>query len=339
MTSLRTHTPQRDRTSQQTMHHPGARTLFELTVAALVLSACAGEAPTIAPDDVLLYGAGANMSGWSPATPITTINTPTATEGCPFITKSGDVMYLASNRLGGFGALDLYVSYLDRATGTWSTPVNLGPSVNTANAEQCPLVLNSGKELIFVSDRPGGAGGLDLWMATRDDHRDDFAWGSAVNLTTLNTSAAEFGPGAYEDESGATVLYFNSNRPGGAGGHDLYSSTRPEGGTFSAPVPVTELNTAAAEEFAALSKDGLEIFFSSSRPGGFGALDLWHATRETTSDPWGTPENLGANVNTAAAEGRSTISWDGMTLIFHSNRTGSVDLYQSTRTRSRGGKN
>lgn len=312
------------------------RSTFPITLAALLLGACAGESPTVPSGNPLFYGAGANMGAWSPATPLTTINTPTATEGCPFISRSGDVLYLASNRPGGFGMLDLYVSYRDSETGTWTTPVNLGPGINTASNEQCPLILNSGKELVFVSDRAGGLGGLDLWMATRDDHRDDFAWTSPSNLTTLNTSAGEFGPGAYEEEDGATVIYFNSNRPGGAGGHDLYMSTREEGGTFSAPVGVAGLNTPAEEQFASLAKDGREIFFASNRPGGLGGLDLWHATRESTSDSWGTPENLGPNVNTPAAEARSAISWDGMTLYFHSTRSGSPDLYQTTRTRSTG---
>lgn len=314
------------------------RSTFPITVAALLLSACAGESPTVSSGDPLLYGAGANMDAWSPATPLTTINTPTATEGCPFISRSGDVLYLASNRPGGFGNLDLYVSYRDGETGAWSTPVNLGAGVNTASNEQCPLILNSGKELVFVSDRAGGLGGLDLWMATRDDHRDDFAWTSPTNLATLNTAAAEFGPGAYEEEGGATVIYFNSNRPGGAGGHDLYMSTRVEGGTFGAPVGVAELNTPAEEQFASLAKDGREIFFASSRPGGLGMLDLWHATRESTSDSWSAPENLGPNVNSPAVEGRSAISWDGMTLYFHSTRAGSADLYQTTRTRGGRGR-
>lgn len=321
------------------MRHPRARSGFGVAVTALLLSACLEEGQTfLAPDDVLRYGAGANLSEWSPATSLTTINTATATEGCPFVTRS-DVLYLASNRAGGFGNLDLYVSLWDGEAQAWGAPVNLGPGINTASNEQCPLVLNSGKELIFVSDRPGGAGGLDLWLATRDDHRDDLAWEFPVNLSALNTSAAEFGPGAYEEESGATVVYFNSNRPAGAGAHDLYSSMRPMGGTFSTPAPVTELNTSAEEQFASVAKDGREIFLSSSRPGGFGMLDLWHATRERTSDPWGTPANLGPNVNGAAAEGRSAISWDGMTLFFHSNRTGSVDLYQTTRVRLTGRRN
>jgi Tol biopolymer transport system component len=209
----------------------------------------------------------------------------------------------------------------------------MGPDINTSANEQCPLLSQNGKELIFVSNRSGGAGGLDLWVARSHNNRSDLDWDTPVNLTALNTSADEFGPGWYE-ENGRTVLYFNSNRAHGSGAHDLYFSMESRDGAYSAPMPAVGLNTPFQEQFASLTKDGLEIFFSSDRTGTLGGLDLWHATRESTSAAWGTPVNLGPAVNSSAAEGRSAISWDGMTLYFHSNRAGSVDLYQTTRSRT-----
>jgi Tol biopolymer transport system component len=301
----------------------------------LVLTACAEPSPgLVAPDGARLDLSAAHASAWSAATaaPFVLVNTPTATEGCPFVTRSEHLLVFASNRPGGYGALDLYIAYWDAAEKRWGAPVNLGPTVNTPANEQCPLLSANGRELVFVSNRPGGAGGLDLWLARRDDSRSDFEWSPAVNLTDVNTAADEFGPGWYE-ERGRTVLYFNSNRAGGAGAHDLYASTEQQDGSFSAPVPAAGLNTASQEQFASLSRDGLEIFFSSDRPGTLGGLDLWRATRPNTRAAWDTPVNLGPNVNSAAAEGRSAISWDGGTLYFHSNREGSVDLFLTTRTR------
>jgi Tol biopolymer transport system component len=307
----------------------------------LLLTGCAEKPQTLlAPDDLALQMILWNMSPWTEATdaPFVGVNTPVATEGCPFVTRSEHALVFASNRAGGHGALDLYISYWDAAAKQWGTPVNLGPKINTAANEQCPLLSQNGKELIFVSNRPGGAGGLDLWVAHRHDNRSDLEWETAVNLATVNSLVDEFGPGWYE-ENGRTVLYFNSNRAGGAGGHDLYVSHQTSDGTFAAPVPAAGLNTQFQEQFASLSKDGLEIFFSSDRPGTLGGLDLWHATGERTSDPWGTPANLGPAVNSLAAEGRSAISWDGMTLYFHATRKGSVDLFQTTRTPSSGWRN
>jgi Tol biopolymer transport system component len=66
------------------------------------------------------------------------------------------------------------------------------------------------------------------------------------------------------------------------------------------------------------------LFFASDRPGGFGGNDLWVATRTSASDPFGTPVNLGPQVNTLGVEDRPAISSDGSTLYFMSNRPGGI---------------
>ena len=81
-------------------------------------------------------------------------------------------------------------------------------------------------------------------------------------------------------------------------------------------------------------RDGLEIFFDSDRSGGIGGLDLWAATRASTSEPWSTPVNLGSDVNSVANDLRASLSWDATALYFGSNRAGSEgnqDLYITTR--------
>jgi len=74
-------------------------------------------------------------------------------------------------------------------------------------------------------------------------------------------------------------------------------------------------------------KDGLEIVFNSNRAGGFGGQDVYTSTRASTSDPWTAPVNLGAAVNTAGGETRSSLSWDGRRL--HFGRDG--EIFVSTR--------
>lgn len=69
---------------------------------------------------------------------------------------------------------------------------------------------------------------------------------------------------------------------------------------------------------------------------GGAALERDGATRESTSDPWGAPVNLGSNVNSVAVEAAPAISWDCTMLLFPSTRTGGLDLHQSTRTRGNG---
>jgi hypothetical protein len=80
------------------------------------------------------------------------------------------------------------------------------------------------------------------------------------------------------------------------------------------------------------------MFFDSNRPGSLGATDLWVATRQSTADPWSPPVNLGSAVNTSSGELRPSLSFDGTSLYFHSNRSGSfgsVDIYVTTRAKVR----
>ena len=310
------------------MNHPSTRLTVRLATASLVLSACTDDPQTLlSPHEGPSPAAVANLSAWSSAIPVAELNT-SAGEGCPFLTRSGDALHFTRNQ-------DLHVSRRDGSG--WGEPMNLGPGVNTADNESCALVLNSGKEMIYYSNRPDGVGNFDLWSVTRSDHRDELGWGSPSNLSALNATAADFGHGAYEEEDGSTVLYFNSARQPGTG-QDIYMSTRAQGGTFSAPTLVAELNSPATDRDTRLSKDGLEIYFASDRDGPVGNLDIWTATRERTSDAWGAPVKLGASVNSAAIEAGPTLSWDGMTLIFVSFRAGNPDLYQSTRVRTTGGR-
>jgi hypothetical protein len=82
------------------------------------------------------------------------------------------------------------------------------------------------------------------------------------------------------------------------------------------------------------------MFIGSNRPGTVGGLDIWVATRKSTSDPWSAPVNLGPNVNSASIDAGPALSFDGKTLYFQSNRPGgfgAFDLYTTTRARLRGG--
>src|SRR5262249_20486866 len=86
---------------------------------------------------------------------------------------------------------------------------------------------------------------------------------------------------------------------------------------------------------ATLRPDGLELFFDSNRPGplgvpGLGSRDLWTSTRNTVSEPWSPPTNLGPVVNSESVDGFPALSSDGTTLIFASNRPGGfggTDVY------------
>lgn len=269
---------------------------------------------------------------WSAATNLgPTINSSAADFG-PGLSPDGNSLYFTSNRAGGFGLSDLWVSQRANRNAPWGAPVNLGPTVNSTRMDAVPSFSRDGHWMFFTSDRAGGLGLNDIWVSFRPDPRDDFAWQTPVNLgAPINSASFDAGP-ALVQHGDEVILYFNSDR---AGTHDFYTSVRHKDGSFGTPTLVTALNTAASDQRITIRKDAREAFFFSNRTGSTG-LDLWTSTREDRDDTWGTPTNLGATVNSAADDFQPTLSRDGRTLIFASNRPGAsgpIDLYVTTRTK------
>jgi hypothetical protein len=131
-----------------------------------------------------------------------------------------------------------------------------------------------------------------------------------------------------------TSLYF-CREFGGLGDFDIYVSTLRRDGVFGRPALVWELDSPQRDTRTAIRRDGLEMFITSGRLEGFGALDVWVSTRETTQDAWSIPVNVGPRINTTAAEGGPALSCDGTTMYFFSDRAfgfGGRDLYVTTRT-------
>jgi len=140
------------------------------------------------------------------------------------------------------------------------------------------------------------------------------------------------------------TLYFHSDRAGGQGNLDLYAATRATTDEpFGAPEPLSQVNSIYDEIRPTVSADGLTLFFSDGlgrqRPGGQGDLDIWVATRDTVSDPFGTPVNLndlwpGSSINTPSAEASPFVSPDwpavGSKLYFLTARDRLGDIWEVT---------
>lgn len=298
------------------------------------------------------------FSSWSaPVNLGTTVNSGSY-DWFPFVSKNGLSLYFTSATCTvptpgchlGYGGHDIFVSQRASVNDPWGAAQNLGPTINTADDEGSPTLSADGHLMYFASTRPGGFGGADIYVSRRHNKRDDLGWQAPQNLGSgVNTISNENGPEIFEDEeTGVTTLYFDSNRAGGPGplgddgthnGNDIYMSILQNDDTFGAATLVAELNTPSIERQTTIRRDGLEIFFGSNRPGGYGFFDLWVSTRATTSDPWSPPVNLGPVVNTAFTDGGPAISADGTVLYISSNRLGgfgSFDLYVSTRTKLHG---
>lgn len=311
-----------------------------------------------------LVPAGAQQfSDWTAPVHLANPNS-VGTETAPCLSKDGLSLYFAcSDCPGGLGGNDIYVSRRASVDEPWGPPENLGPTVNTAYSEGNPRLSMDGHSLYFGSNRPDGYGGDDIYVSRRHNKRDDFGWRLPVNLGPgVNTSANESQPSLFEDEaSGNTFLYFSSNRPGGLGGDDIYASMLQPDETFGPAVLAAELSSAADDRGPALRRDGLEIFFTSNRPGSLLNLqlkpsyDIWTATRPSISDPWSTPVNLdpsgGLGINTGKHEGGPSLSFDATTLYFQAaQRSGNLgvgcpnaatcffDIWVSTREKLRDGE-
>ena len=302
-------------------------------------------AATVAAALVLIPGAAVAMpsdfGAWSAATRVeSAAGTDPAfngasLDGCPFISRDGKTFYMASNRPGGLGGIDIWVSTRASASDPWGAPVNAGAPVNSSANDFCPTISRDGHEFFFVSNRAGGCGGDDIYTTRlRPD-----GWDPVENLGCHgaggpNSAGNEASPAPLPERGSGPTLYFSSTRAGTA---DIYLS-RSHGGAYGPAEAVAELNSAVADGQPNLRRDGLEIFFFSNRPGAAGN-DIYSATRASTDDPWSAPVNLGSNVNTAASETRPSLSWDGTTLYFGSTRAGGEgdsDHYVTTRDRLTG---
>jgi Tol biopolymer transport system component len=209
---------------------------------------------------------------------------------------------------------------------TLGTPTNLGSTVNSLSGDYGCSITADGLSLFFSSDRPGGYGGSDLWVTTRETIQDE--WTSPINLgPTVNRSGWE---GTTSIAPDGLELYFNYT--------GIWVTTR---ATTSEPwgQPMrlgSEVNSGAGEVNPSISADGLSLFFgvSSKRDGGSGGIDIWVTSRATLDHSWGTAVNPGPPINSPDGDWGASLSSDGRTLFFGSDRPGGygdMDTWITTR--------
>lgn len=131
---------------------------------------------------------------------------------------------------------------------------------------------------------------------------------------------------------GRTALWFSRDRPGGPGGYDIWIARRE--GTEWAPAMPVSFNSPGRDFDPAFSRDGRFVFFCSDRRGGIGKDDLYRVA--VTAKGFGTPENLGPQVNSAASEYAPMLSPDGRRLLFSSDRPGGAGRHDLYTARSKG---
>lgn len=172
--------------------------------------------------DLKIYTAFNNGKTWSRAKELP-FNDPDFSSCHPSVSPDGTRLYFASNRPGGFGGMDIYLSIL--VDGQWQAPINLGPTINTTGNELFP-VIGADDVLYFASNGHEGLGALDIFAAMKSDAQDELSWTERRNMgQPFNSESDDFGFFVNADNQ---TGFLTSNRVGGQGGDDIYEWQTPE---------------------------------------------------------------------------------------------------------------
>jgi outer membrane protein OmpA-like peptidoglycan-associated protein len=191
-------------------------------------------------------------------------------EGAQNISQDGQwLIFTGCNFPDGHGSCDLYISYL--TTDGWSTPENLGDSINTEFWESAPSLSPDKRDLYFASRQPDGYGGSDIYVSHRLLNGQ---WSSPENLgPTINTIGDEGTPFIHADNQ---TLYFTSNGHPGYGGDDLFVTRKGPDGTWGKPENLGyPINTIENEGSLVIAADGRTAYYASDRADSRGGLDLY----------------------------------------------------------------
>jgi Tol biopolymer transport system component len=186
-------------------------------------------------------------------------------------------------------------------------------SIDTDDGEGSPSISADGLTLYFTSNRPGGAGVNDLWVATRAAPTEEFS--EVTRLAGVSSIWEERSPSISAD---GLTLYFTSNRPPSED-EDIWVATRENpDDPFEDPVLLAGVNGKWVDESPSISEDGLSLYLSNTRPGS--NPDLKVSTRPSAGATISEPERLSPPVNTGANELAPAITFDCVELFFTSTR-------------------
>ncbi|MGX5820452.1 OmpA family protein [Chitinophaga lutea] len=228
-----------------------------------------------------------------------------------------------TRRVGGTNE-DFFVTGRDSAQPQWQTASDMGEPVNTAYNEGAQNISQDGEMLVYTGcDFPGGRGSCDIYFSVKTPT----GWSPPRNIgAAINTDLWESQPCLSPDKQ---TLYFV--RQTSDAGSDIFVSHRGPDGRWSLAERLgAPINTPGRETTPFLHADGQTLYFASDGHPGYGGLDIFYA-RLQPDGQWGTPVNLGYPINTIDEEGSFTVSADGATGYFASDRTdskGSLDIYQ-----------
>ena len=208
-----------------------------------------------------------NDTLWSEPKPIKSINS-SLHDAAVTLSTDGTLLFIYKNI--GIGNGDLYLSKL--SGNNWSVPI-YQKGLNTDKWDGSAAFFPDNNRIIFSSERKGGFGGKDLYMAEKIK---DNTWGNIVNLgNTINSSYDEDAPFISAD---GKILFFASNGKLSTGGYDILRSDLTEKG-WSAPYNIGKpVNTPNDDKFYMVTADSKKGYYSSKTLGGLGEQDIYCIT-------------------------------------------------------------
>ncbi len=245
--------------------------------------------------------------------------------------------YFSSNRSGSNGGLrnkegykdEIYGKYssdmyaIELENGNWTSVSSFHPILNGPKHDLIQGFNPNGSVLYFIKTQSGNAG--EIYADTFSVDKDPEAFPKLLRTPIIS----ELGDKDMKVFNDQTII-FSSKRAGGFGGYDIYV-TYLENDVWTVPTNLgPEINSQYDETAPFLTKSGKKLFFSSDRIEGFGGFDIFEATYSSETSAWLPVQNIGIPINSSMNESNFSLSSDGMTAIFSSNRIGTLggyDLY------------
>ena len=249
----------------------------------------------------------------------------------PVLSPNQEELFFTSRRPGGTnnetdGSGDFYedIYSIKKVNDTWLPPQNIGYPLNSTTHDATVSMSFDGKEMLIYRTSPNLTGG-DLLISTIEKGK----WKEPKKLfDRINSN--------YQEASASTSLdgaemFFSSDRPGGFGGKDIYRVVKLPDGQWSYPLNLgPDINTPFDEDAPFIYTPSSTLYFSSKSHSTIGGYDIFSSSR-LGEENWTEPENLGFPINSVKDDIYFTLTIDGETGYFSSDRPeglGKQDIYQ-----------
>jgi Tol biopolymer transport system component len=250
---------------------------------------------------------------------IPTLEAPSATEAHPSASADLRELYFGSDRDGGQGGFDIWRATRATPADPWGDAVPVA-ELNTGDDDNTPSLSFDGLTMYLSSDRPGGLGGVDIWVSTRSSR--SAPWSAPVDVRELSSVYDD--AGAAPDAAGLLVVF---DRHVSGDDRDLWHATRATAtSTWGPATRLKTLNTTSQDADPFVSADGLHLLFDSDR-NSHSYRELFLASRMPDGE-FGdaTPAPL-VELDSDRADADPWLSPDNMYMVFLSSRTGDDELY------------